>query len=265
MHPARAFLFWRWFALIAVLANAVINFASARLNRDVPSIAEVSANYHALFTPAPYAFAIWGLIYVGLLGYAIFALQPAQRVITTHDSIARLLVIYAVLGVVWVEAFRRGAIGLSVVIILAMFVVGAFMFGLAKRRVWSGDWPALAGAPFSLYFGWISVATIADGAAWVDSRGGFSAFGGEIGWTILLIVAAVVLAVIVSRRYRDSVYPGVFVWAVFAIWLAQRDVTPRVAYAALIGAIVTAIWTMGNGAWIRRNPVPAGAPGNYLF
>jgi len=265
MNSAGDARFWRWCALIAVSANAVFNFASERFNHDLPSIAEVSANFHARFAPAPYAFAIWGLIYVAMLGYLVFALGAAQREVREHDAMSKLLVIYAVLGVAWAEGFRRGAIGLSLVIIVAMFVVGALMFGLAKRKVWAGYWPALVGAPFSLYFGWISVATLANAAAWVDYRGGFGSLGGEVSWTILLIVASVLLGLIVSRRYRDSIYPGVIAWAVFAIWVAQKDVTPLVAYVALAGAIITLGWMIGNVAWVRRHPIPPGALGDYLF
>lgn len=175
-----------------------------------------------------------------------------------HDTLASWLLAYAVLGVAWAEVFRRDAIGPSVVVIFAMFGVGAMMFGITKQAVWQRTFASVATAPFSLFFGWISVASLANLAAWANARGLFSGES-ETGFTIALIGIAVTLALIVSRRYRDSVYPCVVLWALTAIWIAQRGENLPVANMALASAIIVGIWTLANGTWVRSHPIPPGA------
>ena len=257
--PSRS---WRWIALVTVIVNAGFNYTSDRMNQSLPSIAEVSARYESLFTPAPYAFAIWGLIYLGLTGYAIFALRDSQRKLAVHDWLAKGLVCYAGLGVAWAEIFRRDALGPSVTVILAMFAVGAMMFGIAKQAVWNGHFRAMVAAPFALFFGWISVAALANLAVWTESRGVIVTPEGRANFAVVMIGIAVALAIIVSRWYRDSIYPLVVIWASLAIWVAQRGENSLVANGALGGAVLTLLWVFANAVWVRRHPTPR-APSLY--
>jgi hypothetical protein len=255
MNSPTAALFWRWLALVALLGNAAFNIFAARLDSTTSTIAEVSARYPALFTPAPYAFAIWGLIYLATIAYAVFALRPSQRTVPYHDQLAELLVAYSILGVVWAQVFRRDHTGMSVGIIIAMFVIGAWMFGIAKRAIWTGVSHRLAGLPFALTFGWLSVAMIANTAVWIVSRHAFQPPDSEVAWSIGFIAAATIMAGIVARWYHDSIYPAVISWALAAIWVAQRNGTTAVAYCAAIGAILAAVSAVGNLLWVRRHPL----------
>ena len=76
--------------------------------------------------------------------------------------------------------------------------------------------------PFSIYLGWVSVATIVNAAVYLYKIG-WDGFGiSETAWTIIMLIVGMILAVLVSFRYRDSVYPLVFTWAYIAIALKQR-------------------------------------------
>ncbi len=246
--------FWRWLALLSILGNAIYSMASERIPSLVPTIAEVSAKYPALFTPAPYAFAIWGAIYLSLIGYAIFALLPSQRNVGWHDSMTPGLIAYSVLGVSWTVLFRHQYLAASVGVIAAMFLVGSWMFGLAKRAVWEDVAHPLASVPFALYFGWISVAAIANTMAWAVASGVFDWSASQVGWTLIAIVAATTVAVLVSRRYSDTTYPAVVAWALAAIFAAQREITPLVANTALLGALIAAVFAVKNSLWLRHHP-----------
>lgn len=246
-------LFWRWLALLALISNALFDPLYDRLRPAVPTIAEVSSHYPALFTPAPYAFAIWGAIYLALIGYAVFALRRSQRGTGWHDAMSPWLVAYSVLGVTWSVMFRHEHITASLVIIAGMFLVGGWMFGLAKRAVWEDVAHPLSSVPFALFFGWISVATIANTMAWMLARQAYSSPESELGWTLIAIVAASTVAGIVSHRYSETTYPAVVAWALAAIWVGHRAM-PLTAHVALCGAVFCAVVAIRNAVWVRRHP-----------
>lgn len=247
-------LFWRWLALVMLVGNAVFSTVYERISTTTPTIAEVSSHYPALFTPAPYAFAIWGLIYLALIGYAVFALLPRQGRTGWHDAVAPWLTVYAVLGVVWTILFRHNLISASLVTIVGMFLVGGWMFGLAKRAVWEDVAHPLCSVPFALFFGWISVATLANTMTWMLAQEAFTSSESHIGWTLVALVATTVLAGIVSRRYAETTYPAVITWALVAIWAAHRDITPLTASVALVCAGVTLMFAVHNAVWVRSHP-----------
>lgn len=226
-------LAWRWVALVAVAANAALNYATQRAAAELPSIGEISAKYQAQFTPASYAFSIWGLIYLGFGAYAVFSLMPSQRALAVHDRLAGWLVVYAIAGVLWTELFRRELIGASLAVIAGMFAIGAWMFGLAHDAARAGVVTRWVRMPFAIYFGWISVATIANAATWAVARHAFVTPAVETRWTLAFVAAAGLLGVLVSWRYRVAAYSAVVTWALVAIWVAQREANPLVGYFAL--------------------------------
>lgn len=244
---------WRWAALILVVVNAVYGYLLQRLHPTLPSIAEISARHENLFTPAGYAFAIWGLIYAGFTYFCIYILLPAQRMQPAYNSLARGLVLYALLGMVWEESFIREHVGLSVFIIGFMFAIGAVMFGLAKQCLRNGLARAPLFATFSLFFGWISVATLANLAGWLKSIGWQGGVWGEVPWTVAMISGAVVLGIVISRQWRDSVYPLAIIWSLIAIWVRQRHTSGLVEYTALGGAMILTLWTLINAGWVRSH------------
>jgi hypothetical protein len=254
MKASPYLMFWRWLALVCVTGNAIFSIAYERLTPSLPTIAEVSSRYRAFFTPAPYAFAIWGLIYAALIGYAVFALLPRQRLTGWHDAVAPWLTAYSVLGAAWIVAFRHSHITASLSLIVAMFLVGGWMFGLAKRAVWEDVAHPLCSVPFALYFGWISVATIANTMAWMLANDAFSSPESQVGWTLIALISAVFVACVVSRRYSETTYPAVIAWALVAIWVAQQDILPIVANVALVGAVVAGLFSVRNSLWVRRHP-----------
>src|SRR6187402_2329620 len=104
---------WRIAALVTVVTNATFGFASQAQAGPGERVADVSARYANPFTPAGYAFAIWGLIYGATLAYAVFALLPRQLSVRLHDRVAPWLTLLNALAVVWVLSFSAGQLVLS--------------------------------------------------------------------------------------------------------------------------------------------------------
>lgn len=230
----------RALALATIVGNVAFNYLYVRWGLG-PPMDEVSARYATAFTPANYAFAIWGLIYTAFVVYGVQSLRIAQQREPAYDAIALPLIAANLLGTAWILAYTRGYLTLAVALILASALAGALMFTRAARYAPARNsrWLRL---PFAVYYGWITVATLACIAQWVQARGWIAPGGGEVALSIGFLVAAGVAAVAVAERYREPLYPATIAWAAFAIHVAQRHEQPAVAWTALAVAIATAIF-----------------------
>ena len=117
--------------------------------------------------------------------------------------------------------------------------------------------------PFSLYLGWISVATIAY-ASYVLYDLGWDGFGisGAMWATIMLVVAAGLTAAVIVRG-RDIAYTLVILWAFAGIAIKQAD-TPLVSISAIVLAVLLLIILAGALFADRRTartPLSQGAVG----
>lgn len=232
---------WRWLALVAVIGNVGFNYASQRLPIGAGTIEDISSGYATLFAPAGYAFAIWGLIYFTTLVYAIHQLLPSQRSTYAHDLLAKPLFALNLLAVAWIIAFRFEGITLSVTVIAVTLGVSLVMFLRATNAVVRhelGKWVLL---PASLWFGWLSVAFIANASLWTAAMGWTDAL--QLEWTLAMIGIATLLGLGIGYRYRNWIYPLVIAWAAAAIWFARRGDEHLIAAAALASAMVMLAWS----------------------
>ena len=253
--PART---QRWLASLAVLANIFFNYWSNAHPLNGKTIGDVSNQYPTLFTPAGYAFSIWGLIYLSLLLYAIYQLWPSQRSVGIYDQLASPLILTSVLSVLWIIAFSYEWLGSSVLLIVGMLLTALLLF--VRARNWTqhaggGSWLAV---PFSLYAGWLTVATIAATATALYAKGWRGAPLSESVWAVLLIAVATGIGLFISWRFRDWIYPLVIAWASVAIWVARRHDHPMVAYVAFTAAGVLLIGALIVGT--RQTPWPRSQP-----
>jgi hypothetical protein len=249
--PARRVAWLRWIALAVVVANVAFNYLYDRIDwLALPSIGEQSARVHAMFTPAPYTFAIWGLVYFAFVAFAVWELAADARG-QRLDRLAKPLIVVNVLASLWIVVFGHGLLGLSVLVIATMCAAGASMYVHTRTHV--NGWVAAA---FSLFFAWICVATLSASALWLADLGFTGGPLGENAWTALLALMAGALGAWMALRYNDPVYPLVIAWAIFGVHIA----TERVAQPASVSAMLVAIAMLAFAAWaaIRayaiRNP-----------
>ncbi|MXV14575.1 hypothetical protein [Hufsiella ginkgonis] len=225
--------------LVVILLNVAFNYIYDKLPGAV-SIAEVSRSYHDLFTPAGYVFAIWGIIYLSFIIYGIVQLRRANREVAYFDSLGVPLLLVNVLGSAWIVVFTQGCMALSVVIIVATLLLGLRQFLLANASVNGGASRWLL-VPFSLFFGWISVAVIANITVLLVSVG-WSGFGlAASTWVTALIAVAAVLGGVIGANFKNFIYPAVISWALTGIGYARRADFPEVAKIACIWAGILAL------------------------
>ena len=232
---------WRWLTALAILSNIYLNYYSNTHPFAGQTMGVVSAKYPTLLTPAGYAFSIWGLIFLALVVYAVWQLLPRQREISLPDAIAKPLTLASIATGVWVMLFAYELILLSVGMMLLILGSLIVAYGRTRRRIFAEAAPALAGVPFSLYLGWISVASVINITIGLRQLGWQTAEGVSVVLTLVLIFMVVALGLIMSRVFRDMVFPLVVAWALVAIWMVRLGEVPELGWAALIGATLVTI------------------------
>lgn len=233
--------------LIAILATLVVNALS---NFFPPQGLNIGAIANTLLqgvriTPANYAFAIWGLIYLGLIAYGLYQLQPAQRCNPTIRRVDWLLIMACLAQIAWVYLFTLRQFWLSVVAMLAILLplIGAYrQLGIGTVPV-SRDRQWRAQVPFSIYLGWISVATVVNIASALYSAGWDGSGLSAEAWTALMLIVSGMIAAIVVLQRADVAFTSVFVWAYIAIAVRQWNtpliwVTAATAAATLVALLV---------------------------
>lgn len=215
------------------------------------TVGELSNEYANLFTPAGYAFAIWGIIFLGLIVFSVNQLVLAFRGGKHDESIVKVgpWLIFTNLGnAAWLWFWLNEQTGLSVVVMLFMlFCLIQIILRLNMER-WDAPVSVIAFVwwPMAAYSGWIAVATIANTAAWLaklEWSWGLS----EIQWTVVMISVAGVLNLIMiyTRSMREFALVGI--WALVAIAVRHWDVIPILQWTSIAWAALLFIAVMQHG------------------
>jgi len=233
-----------------------VNWQANALPINGLTTAQVSDRYPNLFVPAGFIFAIWGLIYLLLTLFSItnlvnaFQLRPRFK---PSDALRRVRVLFAiscVLNAGWILAWHHLQISLSVVIMLCLLVCLSLIFQrlLPFRNNLTGTDAFLLRMPFTVYLGWISVATIANISAYLVSVNWTGAALAPETWAKTMIITAAVLGLVMLAAYRQSAFALVLVWAFYGIHEKQEltavavgDMALYCAVVLLVGALVSAI------------------------
>jgi hypothetical protein len=225
--------------IVAFVLVIVVNVLANLLPLNGRTTASISDSYPTLIAPAGYVFSIWGIIYVLLLIFTVFQALPSQRGKPFLRRVGALFLLSSIANVSWLFLWHYEQIVLS---ILPMFVL-LFSLILIYLRLQIGKSDASAmeklsvRVPFSVYLGWITVASIANVAAAAVSLDLNGLGLGEVSWTVLVIIIALVitLGVIVTRR--DIAYSLVLVWALVGIAVKQSG-NQSIALTAGASAVV---------------------------
>ena len=231
---------------LGLAATIAVSYLSNTGILDGHTMAELSARYPTLVTPAPYAFSIWGLIYLSLLGFVgYFARAAFQRREDPTLRIGGWFLVTCVANCCWVLAWLYGYTGLSVLLMMLLLATLLRIIVLTDMELTDPLWPEIVFLwwPFCLYTGWITVAILANIAAWLVKLGiGVSAFA-AIG--LLLVAGAVYLFMTWKRNMREYAFVGV--WALAAIARADWHRAPAVAGVAVVLAVVLFISSSIHG------------------
>jgi hypothetical protein len=212
--------------IVTILATIVINVLANALPINGLNTGQISDRFQVYFVPAGYVFSIWGLIYLGLIAFAIFQALPSQR----ENPRLRLTGWWISLGglanISWIflwhyEQFQLTLVAMSV--LLVTLIITYLRLGIGRSAVPTVEtW--VARLPFSIYLGWITVATVANVTSVLDflnwDRLGIT---DEI-WMGIVLAAVLVIAALMNFTRRDVAYTLVILWALAGISVKQAGV-----------------------------------------
>lgn len=234
------------FNVLAYMLMIAINALANLLPIGGRTTGEVSAMFPTLITPASYAFAIWGVIYALLGGFVILQLIPRWREEPRLQAIGPWFILSCLLNSAWIIAWNYLEIKASVFIMLALLLVLTVLY-VRTRPDSHAPSPLLTWLlielPFSIYLGWISVATILNVTIALKA----SAWDGwdlpPALWAVILLVLAFTLALAMLTNYRDIAYVLTIAWALIAIGVKQAAI-PDIQWMAWLLAGFLVISTL---------------------
>src|SRR5215203_4123725 len=235
--------------LVTVIIALTVNIFASALPLNGQNTGEISDRFQVYFVPAGYVFAIWGVIYLGWIAFTIFQFQPAQKESPRLRWLGYLFAISNIANAAWLFCWHYNLFGLSVLVMLVL--LGLLLASYLRLNVnqtpvspleyWSVD------VLFSVYLGWITVATVANISVWLY-RVEWSGFGIPAPtWAVIMLAVASLLGLAMALTRRDAGYLSVLVWAFAGIAVKQTDaqivVVSAWIAAALMLALVLYCWT----------------------
>ncbi|CAN5441924.1 hypothetical protein BH23BAC1_BH23BAC1_16060 [soil metagenome] len=244
---------------LSLLAVIIINYLSNTEVIGPQEVGEVSQEYDTLITPAGYAFAIWGLIYVLLILFTIYQWYVWHKN-KEPELINRIGLWYFLANVAnacWVIAWVNDYIGLSVILMLVLiFSLIQMVIRLDQER-WDAPFSIIFFVwwPITIYFGWIVLATVLNISAFLVSLGWQGGFLAPQVWAIIMIIASSVIYVFLTytRNMREAAVVGI--WGLIAIASRQWDFNPEITFTALGTAGILLIYTFFH-AYKNRKALP---------
>jgi translocator protein len=204
----------------------------------------ISDQFKVFFVPDGYVFSIWGLIYIALIAYSVYQALPAQRENSFLRKIGWWYVAGCAANSVWIFLWHYQIFPLTLVMmvfLLVSLIVIYSKLNIGVEKV-SRGMRYLVHLPFSIYLGWITVATIAN-VTDVLKAADWHGFGiSSSMWAVVMLVVGVVIAEMVAYNRRDLAFLAVLVWAYFGIGYKFIGVSP--IYEASIAAAIVIIVMM---------------------
>jgi benzodiazapine receptor len=236
----------RQFAVIFVtLLTLTVNGMANALPINGIQTGKISDKFPVLFTPAGYVFAIWGVIYIAILAFTVFQALPSQRTNPRLRAIGWLYVVSGLANSGWIFLWHYFQFGWSVLVMLVLLVSLILIYARlwpTRRQVSRGEWWT-TNLTFSIYLGWITVATVANVSIFLY-QAGWNGFGiAPEQWTIIMLLVATGLGAFFGLRLYDAAYVLVLVWAFVGIWVKQSAASgsTMVAWVALALSLTLAV------------------------
>ena len=239
---------------LSVVIALTVNILASTLPLNGQNTGEISDRFQVYFVPAGYVFAIWGIIYIGWIAFAIYQFGSAQKESPRLRNLGYLFALSGIFNAAWLFTWHYNIFGLSVLVMLTLLglLVASYLklnvgrTAVSSAEKWSVD------VPFSVYLGWITVATVANVTDYLYFIN-WNGFGiAPQVWAVIMLVIACVLGLAMTLTRRDSGYVFVLVWSFLGIALKQsaEPLVANSAWAAAILMLVLAIYSI-----VQRNSV----------
>jgi benzodiazapine receptor len=243
-------VFFQGINIVAFIVTVVVNVlaGSTTLLNGLTS-GEVSDLYPTLITPAGFTFAIWGIIYALLLVFIVYQSLPRNRDKPFLNQISILFALSGIWNISWLFLWHFQLIIYSLILMIALLATLIIIYlrlNIGRADVTLKEKISVH-LPFSVYLGWISIATIANVAVTLTFIG-WDGWGIQpVNWTIIIIAMALILTLVVLATRRDLAYSLVIIWALVGIITKQIEY-PNIILAAEGSIAILLIATVAAAA-----------------
>ena len=237
--------------LLSMVLALTVNILASALPLNGQNTGEISDRFQVYFVPAGYVFSIWGIIYIGWIAFTIFQFQRSQRASPRLRRLGYLFALSNLANAAWLFCWHYNQFGLSVLVMLALLglLIASYLrldvnrSSVSRFEYWSVD------ILFSVYLGWITVATVANISDWLYYIG-WDAFGisAQV-WAVVMLCVASLLGLAMAITRRDTGYLVVLLWAFIGIAVKQTS-----APLVMVSAWMAAMFILGlvTYSWIGR-------------
>jgi hypothetical protein len=238
--------------LVGFLGVVIINYLATSLPLNNKSTGELSDQYPNLFVPAGLTFSIWGVIYILLAIFVIYGLVVAFKANSGEQSfiekIGILFFVSCLFNFSWIFAWHYEIVWLSLILMLGL--LSSLLAIYLRLKIGKSDEnnkvKGMVHIPFSVYLGWITIATIANVTALLVDLG-WNRFGlSEQFWTILVIAVGIIIALAMLFLRNDIYYNLVVLWAFLGILLKRLgDKATPALFVIILTSIGMAVIVIG--------------------
>jgi hypothetical protein len=266
MHERRSHIVLSILNIIGFVGVVIVNGLANALPINNKTTGELSDQYPNLFVPAGLTFSIWGLIYILLAIFVIYTLVRAIRGSTGESFINRIGILFflsCIANIGWIFTWHYEIVPLSLVIMLLLLgcLLAIYLrLGIGNKGPTTKQ-QYMVHLPFSVYLGWITIATIANVTALlVDVN--WSRFGlSEQFWTVAVIVVGIAIALGILIRRQDIYYCLVVDWALLGILIKRLADSVSVQSVIITTIIGLVLITVGIATQLARKKIySAGTP-----
>jgi hypothetical protein len=241
--------------ILTVLATIVVNALANILPINGQNTGQISDRFQVYFVPAGYVFSIWGLIYLGLIAFAIFQALPSQRQNPRLRSTGWWISLGGLANVVWIFLWHYERFPLTLVamlLLLATLIITYLRLGIGRVKVSPAE-RYTTHLTFSIYLGWITVATVANVTSLLDYLK-WDGFGiSPVVWMGIVLAAVFIIAGIMNFTRRDVAYTAVILWALAGIAVKFENIS-AVAIPTWITFVLVAV-TLFVAFLLPRRPL----------
>lgn len=230
--------------LLTYLIMVSVNGLANALPINGMNTGSISDSYPNMFAPAGITFIIWGVIYILLFGFSIYQLANSTKIYEKpmFKSIGIWFAFSSVINSCWIFAWHYKMIWLSLIFMIVI-LISLIRINMNLRNIQLSKQEIIfLRIPFSVYFGWITVATIANTTTFLVAIN-WSKFGvSEVLWTDVIILVGAIIGFAAIRFYRSISYGLVIIWAYIGI--AIKHISPdyfNSQYTSVIISVIVSI------------------------
>ena len=226
--------------VVAFIVTLVVNgLAGSTTFIGGVTSAQISDMHPTLVTPAGFTFSIWGVIYTLLALFTVYQLLPRNRDKPFLSQIGLFFALSSVCNVCWLFLWHYDYVTYSVVLMLALLLSLIIVYrrlGIGKTAV-SLKELSFVRLPFSVYLGWISIATIANVSVALTAVS-WDGWGLEpAAWAVAIVCVALLLSLAMLATRKDIAYCFVVAWALLGI-MSNQSGNESIVLASEIGIVL---------------------------